>query len=437
VEAEKAREVERLSERLAREESVDLEAAEFFARSLLLGAGARGLERFLAERLREEEAPVCAAKHLARKMLLQDRRAKTLRTILGEVRLVRGRWVCPECGAVRYPADERLGVQHTGFSPGARRMMARTGANESFAEAAADLALLADLRVDAKDVERVAEATGQRVERWMAHEGAMARLMPPTKDKPDTLYIGLDGTGVPMRPEELTESRGKGPDGKARTREVKVGCVFAQSACDEEGNPVRQADSTTYVGAIEPSVEFGHRLHAEAVRRGHLSAQRVVVLSDGAAYNKTIVAEHFPTALHILDIRHAEEHLAEFLRDTCRLPLEAKLHKCLRHLLHEGRIPPLLKRMQSALPHSGPRRDAGQKTIAYLRDNAHAMRYHQYRAMGLFVGSGVVEAACRTIVGQRLKHSGMFWTARGANAIIALRCCYASGRFEQFWEDAA
>lgn len=400
-------------------------------------AGARALESFLAERLREEQAPVCAAKHLARKMLLQDRRDKTIRTILGEVRVVRGRYVCPQCGAVRYPADERLGVVGTSFSPGARRMMARAGAQESFAEAAGDLALFADLRVDAKDVERVAEATGRRVEQWMQHEGAKARSMPPEQERPETLYIEYDGTGAPMRPEELTESRGKAPDAKARTREVKVGCVFTQSALDEDGKPVREEDSTTYVAAIEPSAEFGYRIHAEAMRRGLSNAGRVVVLSDGAAYNKTIVAEHFSQALHILDIRHAEEHLAGFVRDVCRQPLQGALHKDLRRLMHRGRTQALLKRIRHALPRAGPRRALGQKTLAYLRDNAYAMRYDRYRAMGLFVGSGVVEAACRTLVGQRLKHSGMFWTVRGANAIIALRCCFASGRFEQFWEDAA
>ena len=400
-------------------------------------AGARALEAFLAERLREEEAPVCGANHLPRRMLLQDRRAKTLRTILGTVRLVRGRYVCPVCGAVRYPADERLGVVGTGFSPGARRMMARAGAQESFAEAAADLALFANLRVDAKDAERVAETTGQRVETWMQHEGAMARLMPPTRERPETLYIGFDGTGAPMRPEELTESRGKAPGAKARTREVKVGCVFTQSALDQDGNPVREENSTTYAGAIEPSVDFGHRIHAEAMRRGLRNAGRVVVLSDGAPYNKTIVAEHFPQALHILDIRHAQEHLADFIRDVCRQPLEATLHKRLRDLLHQGKSHALLRRIQAALPRHGPRRALGEKAIAYFRDNAHAMRYDRYRAMGLFAGSGVVEAACRTLVGQRLKRSGMFWSVRGANAILALRCSFASRRFEQFWEDAA
>lgn len=411
---------------------------EFFARSKMLGAGARALESFLAQRLADrEEAPVCAENHPPRKMQPRDRRGKTIRTILGEVRIVRRRFVCPVCGAARYPADEKLGVEDTEFSPGARRMMTRAGAQESFGQAASDLALFADVHVDEKAVERVAETTGRLVDDWMQRQAARARLAPRADERPDTLYIEFDGTGAPMRREELAETRGKGPEGQARTREVKVGCVFTQSALDKEGDPVRDEDSTSYVAAIEPSVDFGHRIHAEAMRRGLANAAKVVVLTDGAQYNKTIVAEHFPKATHILDQRHAQQHLAEFVRDLLRQPLDGALHQRLLDLLGQGKIRSLVKRMRAALPRSGPRRTLGEKAIAYFRDNAHAMRYDHFRAQGLFIGSGVVEAACRTLVGQRLKRSGMFWSVRGANAILALRACYASGRFEQFWEDAA
>ena len=106
-------------------------------------------------------------------------------------------------------------------------------------------------------------------------------------------------------------------------------------------------------------------------------------------------------------------------------------------LLDTGDIAGLLAEMERALPRSGPRRKAGLREIGYFRDNAPAMAYGQFRAMGLFVGSGVVEAGCKAVIGRRLKQSGMFWSLAGANAIIALRCCYKSNRFEQFWEDAA
>ena len=271
----------------------------------------------------------------------------------------------------------------------------------------------------------------------MAREATKARLAPPHEEKIETLYVEFDGTGVPMRPSEVAGRRGKGADGKAKTREVKLGCVFTQSGLDEKGRPARDEASTSYVGAIEKSVDFGHRIHGEAMRRGMSGARRVVVLTDGAAYNKTIAGEHFPRAIRILDLYHAREHLADFAKDISREPLEGLFHRACRSLLDAGKIANLVKGMKSKLPRSGPRRKAGVVQIRYFQDNASAMRYAKFRRMGLFVGSGVIEAGCKTVIGQRLKRSGMFWSLAGANAIIALRCCFASGRFEQFWEDTA
>jgi hypothetical protein len=230
---------------------------------------------------------------------------------------------------------------------------------------------------------------------------------------------------------------GKGPDGKARTREVKLGCVFTQTIFDDDGKPIRDPASTTYVGAIESSTDFGYRIKAEAARRGLASAKRVIALTDGAAYNKTIIEEHFSQATHVLDYYHAKEHLADFLRDVCRLPADGPHFENLADLIWHGRTDELIQRMQTMLPRSGKRRKKGKTEINYFKNNACAMRYDQFREMGIFIGSGVIEGACKTLIGQRLKNSGMFWTVRGANPIIALRCCLASARFEQFWEDTA
>jgi hypothetical protein len=404
----------------------------------MLAAGARVLAQLLhgVGAGRRQEPLVCADNHLPARMESLGLRAKTLQTILGPVPWRRTAWRCPKCGRMDYPADRVLGVAGTGFSPGARRMMARAGARESFAGAAADLRLYAELKVDAKDVERMAEATGRVVDLWTQREATRARLAPPA-EAPDKLYISFDGTGVPMRQAELAGVKGKGEGGKARTREVKLGCVFTQTTVDEEGRPVRDEASTSYVGAIENSTEFGQRIHGEAARRGLERAGQVIAITDGAAYNKSILAEHFPRAIPILDLYHAREHLAALLREVCRAPLEGALHQRLRELLDAGRVEALIMELAALLPRNGQRRKRGRAEIAYFRANAQAMRYDKFRAMGLFVGSGVIEAGCRTIVGQRLKHSGMFWSRAGANSIIALRCCLASARFEQFWEDTA
>lgn len=422
--------------RLEREKTFDLEASEFFVRSRMHEAGARVLARAL-EAIGQgplEKPLVCTNHHLPTRMQSQGLKEKRLRTILGEVLFRRSAYRCPVCGLIRYPGDEQLGVSDTGFSPGVRRMMARQGASECFREAAQSMQLLAGVRAGAKDIERVAQSTGRVVDGWMRRQASAAMLCPPDL-APQTLYIEFDGTGVPVRKKELAHSKGK--DGAARTRELKLGCVFTQTTLDERGRPRRDETSTTYVGAIEPSADFGHRIRAEAVRRGLLGAARVVALTDGAAYNKTIIDEHFPQAIHVLDFYHASEHLAGFVREACRLPQEDPRARELVAMLWSGRTEQMLESMRALLARSGERRKKGEKEINYFNTNAPAMRYEEFRAMGIFIGSGVIEAGCRSIIGERLKCSGMFWSVPGANAIATLRCCFASGRFEQFWESAA
>ncbi len=191
-------------------------------RSHMLEAGARAIEKIL-EPIgcgRRQSPLVCAQNHLPVNMESQGVCEKTLHTILGAVRFRRSAFKCPVCDKILYPGDEILGVEGTGFSPGARRMMARAGSKESFAESADDLELFANLRVDPKDVERVAENTGRVVDEWMARNGTLARLVPPDEEEIETMYVSFDGTGVPMRRAELEQTRGKAPDGKAKTREV-------------------------------------------------------------------------------------------------------------------------------------------------------------------------------------------------------------------------
>jgi hypothetical protein len=373
-------------------------------------------------------------------------RIKTITTLLGEVTLRRSVFADAEGLFTRTPLDESLGVGGTSFSPGVRRFMARAGSRTSFAEASEDLAVYAHLDVTAKQVQRVAEDVGRSVEDWNSRQvaanspGAAPSLSSPSPLPVPVpiLYVSFDGTGIPMRKAELLASKGKGADGKAKTREVKLGCVFTQTSTDEEGRPVRDPDSTTYVGAIESSELFGLRIYQEAVRRGCEQAEKIVILTDGARYNKTIASTHFPAATHIIDLYHAREHLTDLAKalDCQKAQLAAW-----NGLLDMGRIEDLVVEARSridqlSLPPGACDAEDCRKRLGYFQGNAEHMRYAQYRLAGFFVGSGVVEAGCRTVIGQRLKHSGMFWSLRGANAIIASRCCQLSGRFDDFWEDA-
>lgn len=365
-------------------------------------------------------------------------RRKELMTILGPVAYDRSRYQCPRCRAVRYPGDEALDVIGTTRSPGLRRMMARAGSQSTFKDGRDDLKIYAGLEVSAKDVERVAERIGREMDIWSREEREQMRGEDgpePDKDIP-LMYISYDGTGVPMRPEELIGVKGKRADGVAKTREAKLGCVFTQTAVDEEGRPIRDPDSTTFAGAIERAEVFGWRIYGEARRRGLARARRVVVLGDGAEWVKNLAEMHFPQALSIIDLYHARQHISALCRTLVGSD-EKKMERRRQRwwaLLDAGRVETIIFQARRFLPEDPDPKKAALAEIRYLDKNKERMRYNTFRAQGLFVGSGVVEAGCKTVIGQRLKQSGMEWSVRGANAIIALRCTMKSNRLEDYWE---
>ena len=260
----------------------------------------------------------------------------------------------------------------------------------------------------------------------------------PEKTIP-TFYIGYDGTGVPMTEAERRGRKGKQADGSAKTREAKLGCVFTQTAVDAKGFAVRDPDSTSFVGAIESAEDFGWRIFGEAMRRGLPQAQRGIVLGDGAEWVKNLAQMHFPEATFIIDLYHARQHVSEL----CKVLFAGDEKKIgpqrIRWWtdLDDGKVEKIIRQAHQHLPQEAEAKMKAKTEIHYLEKNAGYMRYAQFRAQGLFVGSGVVEAGCKTLIGQRLKQSGMEWSVRGANAIISLRSILTSGRFEDYWESRA
>jgi hypothetical protein len=400
-------------------------------------AGAEILGRLLSQSSGESGQTPCACGHAAH---YHDTRPKQLLTALGPVRFQRSYYVCPRCHQGQSPRDRELDVEGVSCSPGVRRMLAVVGSESSFDQGREQLELLAGIEVTAKAVERHAEVVGADIEACQQSEiGYAKQLELPVVCGPAVplLYIEMDGTGIPVVKAE-TEGRAGKVDGQpAHTREVKLGCVFTQTTTDPEGRPVRDEDSTSYVAAIETAEAFGLRLYTEAWRRGWSRAQRKVVIGDGAIWIWNLADQHFPSAVQIVDLYHARQHLWDLsakLFPNDSKGLKRWIARCLDRL-EQGKIEALVKILRDAPPGT----DELAKTIAneaeYFERNAERMRYPVFRAQGLFVGSGVIEAGCKVVVGARLKCSGMFWTVRGANAIIALRCFRISRRFEDYWAD--
>jgi len=414
---------------------LDLEAVEMLVRDSMHRAGAAALERLLSMPSAQPEDATCGCGHAAQH---QGKRAKQILTALGPVRMERSYYLCRHCHHGHSPLDRELDVEGVAYSPGVRRMLAVVGSEHSFDQGREQLKLLAGLEVTAKAVERQAEAIGTEMEACeQAEIGRAKQLDLPAvcEAAAPVFYIEMDGTAVPVVKAETEGRAGKLEGQPAHTREVKLGCVFTQTTTDGESRATRDESSTSYVGAIETAAAFGLRLYTEAWRRGWNRAQKKVVIGDGAVWIWNLADQHFPGATQIVDLFHARQHLWEL--GVRLFPQNPKRRKrwmavCLDRL-DKGKIEALVKFLHQLHPADPEIAKFATNEAEYFARNAGRMRYPAFRAQGLFVGSGVVEAGCKTVIGARLKRSGMFWTVHGANAIIALRCCRLSHKFEDYW----
>jgi hypothetical protein len=412
-------------------------------RAALHQAGAAALTQLLQfpEPAAEQRRIPCSCGHQARYRELRSRR---ILTALGEVEITRPWYLCLHCHQGQFPVDHELDIAKTEFSPGVRRMHALLGQQAPFDHGREQMKLLAGLEVTTKAVERTAESIGQDIEARQQTDIQRAKqLHLPVAVGPPIpyLYVQMDGTQVFVVKSETEGRTGRTPGQPARTRECKLGAVFTQTTVDEQGRPARDEDSTTYVGAIESAEEFGLRLYTEAWNRGWDRATIRVVMGDGSHWIWNIADQHFPGAIQIVDLYHAREHLWEIARKL--YPADEVAQK--RWLLHKldwldnGKIEKLVTALRKLV--NAEKNPELAKVLTneaeYFDTNRDRMRYPDFRNKGLFVGSGVIEAGCKTVIGSRLKRSGMFWTVRGANAIIALRCCCISGKFESYWEERA
>jgi hypothetical protein len=413
-----------------------LEAAELAIRTAMLHLGAGLLEKLLdADTGYRGPRIDCGQGHQAE---FVSYRAKRVDTVLGRITLRRAYYHCLGCERGLVPRDDELGVSGASLSPGLRRMTARAATAEPFAKAAGLLADLAGVSLTAKRVERSAETDGAAAEHGIRAESAAIAdgritVLPPPRP-PDKLYLAVDGTGVPMVPAATQGRTGKGLDGRARTREVKLACLFTQTRVDTDGRPVRDPDSTSYLGTFAPAGEFATLVHAEARRRGSDHIRQLIVLGDGAPWIWKLATTILPEATQIVDLYHAREHL----HDLAGL-LAPALHDQPSWLadrltdLDAGDIETLVATAER-LPLTEPDHAAERnKALAYFKINAQRMRYGCFRELGMFVGSGAVEAGCKAVIAQRMKLSGMRWNIPGATSILTLRCYQASDRWEHIW----
>ena len=422
-------------------------------REAALEAGRRGLEE-AAEGDRSDCGAANAPRCCRGRMRYAGRERPATETALGRVRLAMGRYVCLSCGKSARPRASRLDVEES-MTPTARRMASELGSACCYGEADRLLNVVAGVNFGAKRVERTTRLVGDDLERWRTEwlsgsitvvggdgeasndasfDGAPVRR--PLREG-RILCVGLDGTGVPALPSETAGRKGK-DGGRATTREAKVGAVWVVEP-DGEGGMRPAPGSTRYFAAVESAEDdaqgdspVARRLLRELAALGFAPEDVGVALGDGADWLRRLYGTWFPNAVRIVDFFHAAEYLWAAARS--RHGDDAKAAKRwaekLCRLLEAGRMDDVL----AALRRPGAGAGERAKAVRYLSERRGQMRYAEYRSLGLPIGSGRVEAACKTVVGRRMKCTGMRWTVAGANPVLWVRCARLGGWFDDYWE---
>jgi len=380
----------------------------------------------------EEPIPDCP--DCGSEMRRIDHRTKYIVSLMGPGVLSRGYYGCDHCGRHFIPRDAEMDMFGTSFTPHVRRSVSLLAGSESFEWSSNTLEEITSISVSSKECQRIAEEAGENIEKVFT--AIKDKVLEPVKHGCDGIpnlqvekdipiaYMAYDGTGVPMMPSELAGRPGKQEDGGSKTREAKLGCIFTQTSVDKEGNPIRDPNSTRYFGAIETAEEFGERLYANAEQYGLLKrSKEIVIIGDGAKWIWNQAKLHFPKAILIVDLYHAKEHIHGLVKKLRRekAAQQALLDEWIP-LLENGQALELSNKMKNYPAENEEQVECLRKEAGYFFENAGKMKYPEFKEKGFFIGSGVIEAGCKTIVGKRLKQSGMFWSLYGANAIISLRC---------------
>ena len=327
-----------------------------------------------------------------------------------------------------YPFDDRLGLVGR-YTPAAADEMARCAVSHPYNDAAEAFSHCHAFKVSPDTIREIVGMLYDESSAFAKGSGGGER--DACDEKAGIVCVMADGTGMPMRRECLKGAKGK--DGRARTREVKAGAIFVASKT-KDNEPHRDLDTTTYVATTHRREKFGKYLRSEFDRRFSIKPDTVLYITDGGKWLHSIHESEFPFAVEILDVYHAVEHLKPLLAGL-GIKENSKEWKYRHHYWSEcikaGKVQNVLdyiwKNMRARLG-----KDA-MREYKYYRSNAGRMKYDEYRANGWFIGSGVIESGCKTVIGQRFKQSGMIWSLKGAKALLPLRTLYKSNRLEQFF----
>lgn len=354
-------------------------------------------------------------------------------SLLGTFRYKRAYYWCSACGESDAPMDRALEIGRSDFSPAVREAIGLVGAEVAFGKGTTLMGRLTGLWVSKRKHREITEAIGARMmpaeetdpsetpRVSVAPAQAIERDLPVFEGDIEDIYLSADGTMAPMI---------------GRWREVKIGVVF-HGRTGANGKPIRAA--THYMGDIIDAETFGWLWYGQAVAMGLERARRVIVIGDGAPWIWNQAEMHFPGAIQIVDWYHATERLwtvanAYFGEGDSKG--RAWVETC-KKLLRASRVEHVIEKLSQLRTRNKNTGKTIQEAAGYFRNNAERMRYRRYRRRGLFIGSGVVEAGCKHIVGQRFKQSGMRWNSAGLRSTLFLRLAILNSEWPMRMKNAA
>lgn len=353
-------------------------------------------------------------------------REGTVITLMGQIKVLRAYYLCPDCHEGTYPLDEKLGFCAGALSAALQEMLAAIGVQVPSFQGGSELfERLTQVAISDNGVREATERIGQ--ERLQADEAlveaAWERLEVPEgpAEAPKRLYGSVDGTSV------HTEEG---------WRKVKLGSWYTtdEPPLDEppeEWKP--RAKGISYYGDITEAEDFGRLMYLMGLQRGADRAEELIFIADGAKWIWKLVEEHFPDAIEIVDWYHAAEYVWKVAHgaygegsDLAKAWANKQLTE-----LWDGQFEEMLSALRA---HINPNQDddPAQKAITYFQNNQERMRYPEFRAQGYQIGSGTIESGCKRVIGARLKQAGMIWTLEGARQIIKARAMYLSGEWDDF-----
>lgn len=332
---------------------------------------------------------------------------KNVVTLHGLRVIPRAYYHCSACGNGFTPLDVVMGLDKGATSLRVRGKIARVAALTPFGRGSNELKELCGIEVSAKTFERVSEHVGKKIgiELAESEQHILSGLAEEPEVAPQRLYVTVDGAMVPV---------GKG------YRECKVGAVYEASV---DCNGEVAARDVEHVATMGDAEAIGDRVYCAAFRRGVERAKEVIVVADGGRWIWKQARQNFPGCVEVLDFYHAAEHLGEVARawHGAESPKADKwLDRCKADFL-EGRFVRVMKSIRAWKPVDPEHVKLKSDNIGYFSRNKNRMRYNQFRAQGMHIGSGIAESSCKCLVQARLKQSGMHWSRDGAESILQLR----------------